>query len=318
VARGDSHLSRIKAVLLAIFLMFAVLIAGLSRTMAQTPSQGDESQDAAIARFPHGIILILKDGDFKVVREYKINGERVDYFSLEREEWEVIPESLVDWEKTKKVADERKKKGDALVAKIKAREKSQTAPLLDVDASVEVGILNGRTIFLPEGEGLFVFDGKGVKKLEPADTTSNLDKKNLAARVILRKVPIIPTTHVISIQGAHSMFRLAGGVQFEFYLRTTETGDPNLEIIRTVVKKNTRQVEKIDELFGQQRVKKNDVMMQQWQIAPGLYRATFGESITPGEYVIAQIIDGEKVTILLWDFCVVGPETRNTAKQKKK
>ena len=47
--------------------------------------------------------LFLKDGTYQVAREYKVEGDRVQYLSADRGEWEEIPLSLVDLEKTRAV-----------------------------------------------------------------------------------------------------------------------------------------------------------------------------------------------------------------------
>lgn len=58
------------------------------------------SPAAAFAQNLGGKRLILKDGSYQVVQKYQIIGDRVRYLSTERDDWEEVPYSMVDWPAT--------------------------------------------------------------------------------------------------------------------------------------------------------------------------------------------------------------------------
>ena len=125
--------------------------------------QSSAEDAAAAARLTRGKKLVLKDGNFQLVREYERKGDRVRYFSLERGDWEEIPAALVDWDGTAKAQAESDKSSAALLGKIHAQEEAaKIETTLDVDASLQVA----PGVFLPPGEGMFAIEGKSVTPIE--------------------------------------------------------------------------------------------------------------------------------------------------------
>src|SRR5215469_4086747 len=89
------HLRRLPGAALICMLLAAMLSTAQTHKPLPTP------QGAPNTGSNHR--LILKDGSYQIVRKYEIVGDRVRYLSLERGgDWEEMPESLVDWEATRK------------------------------------------------------------------------------------------------------------------------------------------------------------------------------------------------------------------------
>ncbi len=272
--------------------------------------------EASAARLPRGKKLVLKDGTYQIIREYQKDGERVRYYSLERGDWEELPASMVDWEATAKEEAEAEKSSSAIVEKAhKQEEAARMDNVTDIDASLPVG--DGA--FLPSGEGMFVVEGKSVRILDQVGSGLKTEKKRVIEQ-ILSPVPIVPGKQHLIIAGARAGLRLKS-TRPEFYLREApqdsehvsgrversgragESG-PDVELLRTKVAHNERQLESISTLFGEQMSKKQDVIsVQRWEIAPSVYRFTLSAPLPPGEYVLAELLpDG--MNLFVWDFGV--------------
>src|SRR5258708_3863557 len=303
-------------------------------TRQDQPSRGKQAapnKDAQVGvpALPRGKKLVLKDGNFQLVRDYQRIGERVRYLSAERGEWEEIPASMVDWDATAKAAVADQAEEDALAKKLHAQEQAQRIEtVMDVDASLQVE----PGVFLPPGEGMFLIDGKSVKPLEQAGSQVKTDKKQFLKQV-LSPIPIVPNKRNVQIPGTRASIRATNG-QTEFYLReappdpdrTTpivkssrpgESG-PEVELLRAIVKGNNRLLESIRSLFGQQlEEKRNTISIQRWEIAPTVFRFTVSEPLPPGEYALAEILpDG--MNLFVWDFGVDAATSSKTIPPLKK
>jgi hypothetical protein len=291
-------------------------------TSAQQAATSEKKADAAPANstsepagLPRGKELVLKDGSFQLVRSYEKNGDRVRYFSVERGTWEEIPAALVDWEATKKAELADEKTSSALLEKVHIQEAAAHAETpVDVDASLTVA----PGVFLPDGEGMFAFEGKSIKRIDQAGTQVYTDKKTVLKQV-LSPIPIIPSKHNIELPGAKAAVRLTTS-QPEFYLRETMTDPdrdstlfrtrrqnpdgPEVALVETKVKGNKRLLESIRSLFGQEISQdRADIAIQRWEVAPDVYRFTLSAQLPPGEYVLAEILpDG--LNMYVWDFGV--------------
>jgi hypothetical protein len=261
--------------------------------------------------------LMLKDGNFQLVREYQRKGERVRYFSLERGSWEEIPATMVDWEATAKAEADSDKASEALLSKIHTQEEAtKIETVLDVDASLQVA----PGVFLPPGEGMFIVEGRSVTPLEQVGSQVKTDKKTFLKQV-LSPIPIVPGKRNIEIPSAKAKVRITSSGA-EFYLREAppdpdrvsslyrssrpgESG-PEVELVRATVKGNKRQLESIRSMFGQDiSAERKSIAIQRWEVAATVFRFTLGEPLPPGEYALAEILpDG--MNLFVWDFGVDG------------
>jgi hypothetical protein len=287
------------SVLVALSISGAARAQSTAKPTQPAPASSEPRAGRYVSRLPRGTKLMLKDGSYELVREYDIQGDRVRYYSIDQSQWEVIPTAIVDWNATKEAATEEEKSQASLLSKVQKQEDEHNAlPALDIDASLEVA----PGIFLPPGEGLFVFNGKSVLQVPQAQTDSQISKRRFLERVLV-PVPIVPSLHVISIPGKHAKFRLNSG-QPEFYLRTADASEPDVELIRAKVRGGQRQIMNLDELMGDQHTTSDTLSMQRWVIAKGVYRYTLGQKLPRGEYVMAEIIPNQGMSLYVWDFGV--------------
>jgi hypothetical protein len=284
--------------------MFAFLAPANAQQESSTGAQaGQQTSPKSSAVYPRGVKLMLKNGSFQLVRQYQVIGDRVCFYSLDNSDWEEMPASMVDWTATKKEEAQATQADAALMKQVIRQEDQRRRMPLEVDASLEVS----PGIFLPPGEGVFVFTNKNVLQLSPAEPTYKTDKKHEIGRV-LSPIPIVSSRHSVLIKGAHAKIRVKTG-QPEFYVRIARDAPPlDLQLVPAQVRGSNREIARIDALFKMENATTHPLLMQRWQIAKDVYRFTLGETLPPGEYALVQVISGDtqldQLSINVWDFGV--------------
>jgi len=288
-------------------LVLAGLFALLTPAAFLYPSAGAgpaQEQQPAIPTAARGTKLILKDGSFHLVRSYERKGDRLRYYSVERSAWEEIPTELVDWEATRKAEEAEAQKTQELAEKARTAETTVRAADIDVDSSIEYA--PGQ--FLPEAEGFYAIQGNEVIPLPAVGADVKLDKGRLLTQILV-PIPVISSRHRVRIAGKKSAVRLTAR-EPEFYFRTDDEREPEVELLRAEIKGNTRIIQAVEtNIVGDQSRKGKVMSMQRWKVARGVYRFTMGEPLPPGEYALAEYLPGEGISFYLWDFGVDQPNS---------
>jgi hypothetical protein len=264
----------------------------------QSKSTGQQSPPTVTA-LPRGKKLILKNGDSEIVSSYSVAGDRVRYYSVERSQWEEIPSSLIDWDATHKAeADEARSQSEQL-NEVEKREKERRAEAVDVDASYEVA----PGVILPPGEGMYLEQGKIPLLMNPVNASLKSDKGRTAEQILV-PIPVVPSRRHLQLTGGKAATRVQNP-QPEFFFRTADPDEPQVELLKIRVHGDTRTIEDLESGPNSHSVVKNVVPLETWKAANGLYRFTLSQPLAPGEYVITELLPRKQdMDLEIWDFGV--------------
>jgi hypothetical protein len=281
--------------------------------------------------------LILKDGSYQLVTKYETKGDRVRYLSAERNEWEELPESLVDWPATEKYEKER-------VAGASVPEAVQLDNEIEQDRAREETLLPqvAPGLRLPQDSGVFLLDSfEGEPQIVEIQQTAGDVDRNPKGNIFRAAInPVAGLKQIIELDGAHALVQSHGDVP-SLYIhldaapdqanptatRASTSGaqasqpppapqpsvssDDRFRIVRTEVKNGKRILGDVKrQVTGKISQEQNLVKTTSTRVSGGWLKLTPTESLSPGEYVLVEMmpLEGasgkEGMNLYVWDFGV--------------
>ena len=293
--------------------------------------------------------LILKDGSYQIVTKYEVKGNRVRYYSAEREDWEELPNSLVDWSATEKWEKDRTANASAPEAVALDRELAHEEEL--AEAKLPEVAANLR---LPENQGVFLLDTfQGEAQVNELQQSAGDLNRNTKGNILRGAVnPIASMKQTIELDGSHAKIQAHVEVpsiyinvddpdqaeqpqQPQSNKQTQQPQQPQqpqqaekpivpfdrFRIVKTEVKGNKRILGDVKrQVTGKISQDQKFVKTTITRIAGGWFKVTPAESLAPGEYALVEMVGNEGMNLDVWDFGVnpKAPANANPWKPEKK
>ncbi len=243
----------------------------------------------AVAAFAANIKLYLKDGGFHVVREYKVEGDRINYYSVERSQWEEIPLELVDLKRTESEVAERQ---SALSEETKVVAEEEKAIR---EARAEVAKI-------PQDPGVYYVENNTVKPIKVAESKVHNNKGRTVLKV-LSPIPVVNGKSTLELDGLHSE-NILNNPEQEFYIQLS--AEERFGIVKLTPEHGIRVVEKITVVPVTKEVIEEPIEVQVFRkqmTQDGLYKLWPMKPMEAGEYAVIQYTPG-KTNMQVWDFAI--------------
>ena len=230
--------------------------------------------------------LYLKDGGFHLVREYKVEGERIRFYSVERSDWEEMPVELVDLTKTESEVKSRRE-AIAEESKIIAAEEKVERELAEQVSKV------------PMNPGVYLIQGDNLATMKAAESKVHT-KKGRSVLKVLTPIPIVTGKANLEIDGETSATKVSGE-RPEFYIRLSE--NQRFGIVQLKPEKGVRIVERITivPVTNEKVEEQDEIETYRQQLEDGLYKIWPIKPLAAGEYAVVEFTEG-KLNIQIWDF----------------
>jgi hypothetical protein len=232
--------------------------------------------------------LYMTDGSFHLASEYKVEGDRVRYYSVERGDWEELPLSLVDLKKTD---GERGKR---------AEDDKRRAALDDAEEKFERAV-SAEIAKIPQDAGVYLVHENKLVTVPLAEIRMVTDKKRSILKV-LAPIPIVAGKARLELDKEQAAVAVPTTMP-NFYFRITES--QRFGIVRMKPLKAARQVAiwNMEPMTKQVFFEMDLVDIFRQQLRGNLYKFWPQKDLASGEYAVVQYTEGEGL-IQVWDFRV--------------
>ena len=307
---------RVTGLALALALMGGLEAGAAAQTdSAALPAAGAGSGNAALPATGAQAVkrLILTDGSYQAATEWKTVGERVEYYSAERSEWEEVPAALVDWKATGEWNAEASK-GQEETLKQESGEEVAARKEAELNTP-QVAPELAPALRLPADGGVFVLEEaagrpvlrklEGVKSLEDDHDGANRLKRSI--------IPIASARQTIELKGSSAKVRVraAGtpGAGASIFVDVENDQGPiqgsYFRIVRLERKRGQRVVaENTIDRGGSESSKEALLHSRAERFSGDWWKVIPLEELTPGEYAIVIDGVGDYQNGLVWDFGV--------------
>lgn len=240
----------------------------------------------ALSLFAATSKLYLKDGTYQLVREYKVLGDRVRYYSIERSDWEEIPLDLIDLKRTEAEIQQREGTLRKEAAELAAEEKVEREQENEISR-------------VPQESGVYLVQGAELKAIPQAESKVVTDKKRSVLKII-SPIPIVAGKATVELDGENSKNVVAAD-RPEFYIRLAQ--EERFGLVRLWPHKDARIVQKWSIIPVSKEIVEDqqEVEIFRKQIADGLYKIWPQKPLEPGEYAAVEYTPG-KSNVQVWDF----------------
>ena len=232
--------------------------------------------------------MYLKDGTYQLVREYKVEGDRVRFYSTDREEWEEMPTALIDLERTQNEIKMREEAAREDTKAIDAEEKAEKEARHEGEK-------------VPREPGVYLVDGEKLVAIKVGESKVVTDKKRSVLRV-MSPLPIVTGKATLELDGPHSTNGTANR-EPEFYIRLSD--EERFGLIRLREHKGNRVVEKLTIIPVTKETMEEPELVETFrkQVSDMVYKIWPTKPLEPGEYAVVEYTEG-KVNMQVWDFFI--------------